>query len=161
MLHVRARLFDPDRLLARLLGPLAVVFTIEFLFLSIGLLLAATFVAITHASEISSGLLRCAQPELIVALVVAMVTVTLLHELAHGLTCKRFGGPVHEIGFLLIYFLPAFYCNVTSAWAFPKKSHRLWVTFAGPWSTLLIWALAVFCWRFSLAGTWINTTALD
>lgn len=160
LLHMRARLFDPDRLLARLVRPLAVVFTLEFLILSAGLLLAATVVAITRASEISSGLVRCARPELIVGLVVAMVTVTLLHELAHGLTCKRFGGEVHEIGFLSIYFLPAFYCNVSSAWGFTKKSHRLWVTFAGPWSTLLIWALAVFCWRLSLAGTWINTAAL-
>jgi len=30
----------------------------------------------------------------------------------------------------LVFFLqPAFYCNVSDAWLFPKKSQRLWVGF--------------------------------
>ena len=45
--------------------------------------------------------------------------------LAHGLTCKHFGGRVREIGFLLIYFQPAFFCNVSDAWLFPEKSKRI------------------------------------
>ena len=60
-----------------------------------------------------------------------MLTVTTAHEFAHGLACKHFGGEVHEIGFLLLYFQPAFYRNVSDAWLFAKKSQRLWVTFAG------------------------------
>jgi hypothetical protein len=50
------------------------------------------------------------------------------HECSHGLTCKRFGGKVHEIGLLLIYLQPAMYCNVSDAWLFPEKRHRLLVT---------------------------------
>ncbi|MEJ2272368.1 MAG: hypothetical protein P8X91_07795, partial [Candidatus Bathyarchaeota archaeon] len=41
-----------------------------------------------------------------------------LHEFAHGLTCKHYGGEVREIGFLLMYFMPCFYCNVSDAWLF-------------------------------------------
>jgi len=36
---------------------------------------------------------------------------------------------VHEIGFLLIFMMPCFYCNVSDAWLFREKSKRLWVTF--------------------------------
>jgi hypothetical protein len=48
----------------------------------------------------------------------------------------------HEIGFLLLYFQPALYCNVSDAWLFPEKSKRLWVMFAGAYSEAFIWSLA-------------------
>ncbi|MBO0798050.1 MAG: hypothetical protein J2P31_04435, partial [Blastocatellia bacterium] len=81
-------------------------------------------------------------------------------EFAHGLTCKQFGGEVHELGFLLIYFQPAFYCNVSDAWLFPEKSKRLWVGFAGPFFELFIWAIATFLWRLTNADTLINFISL-
>src|SRR5262249_61144614 len=82
----------------------------------------------------------------------AVFVVTMLHESAHGLTCKRYGGEVHEIGFLLLFFMPCFYCNVSDAWLFREKSKRLWVTFAGGYFELFLWALAVFIWRMTLPG---------
>jgi len=53
-----------------------------------------------------------------------------IHELAHGYTCKYYGGQVHEIGAMLFYFEPAFFCNVNDAWTFPELRARLWVTAA-------------------------------
>ena len=43
----------------------------------------------------------------------------LVHELGHAYTCKHFGGQVNEMGFMLLYFEPCFYCNVNDAWTFP------------------------------------------
>src|SRR6202022_458410 len=83
-----------------------------------------------------------------------------LHEFAHGLTCRYFGGAVHEIGFLLIYFQPAFSCNVSDAWLVPQKSKRLWVGFAGPYFELFFWSLAVEVWRATEPDTLINQCAL-
>src|SRR5439155_2281425 len=82
------------------------------------------------------------------------------HECAHGLTCRHFNGEVHEIGFMLIFFQPALYCNVSDAWLFPEKSKRLWVGFAGPYFELFVWALAVLVWRATEVETWINYAAL-
>jgi len=76
------------------------------------------------------------------------------------LTCKHFGGEVHEMGFMLIYFQPALYCNVSDAWLFPEKSKRLWVGFAGPYFELFLWALATLAWRLTDTETWINYVAL-
>ena len=89
-----------------------------------------------------------------------ILLVTTAHEFAHGLTCKHFGGEVHEMGFLLIYLQPALYCNVSDAWLFPEKSRRLWVTFAGPYFELFLWALAALGWRFSDPTTWIHYLSL-
>jgi multidrug resistance efflux pump len=89
-----------------------------------------------------------------------MLTVVTMHEFAHGLTCKHFGGSVREMGFMLIYFQPAFYCNVSDAWLFPKRSHRLWVSFAGAYLELTIWAIATFLWWATDPETVINYLAL-
>jgi hypothetical protein len=37
---------------------------------------------------------------------------------------------VKEVGFMLIYFSPAFYCDVMTL-MFPKRRHRMFVTLAG------------------------------
>src|SRR5439155_2123288 len=84
---------------------------------------------------------------------------TTLHEFAHGLTCKHYGGEVHEIGFLLMFFIPCFYCNVSDAWLFDRKSKRLWVTFAGAYCDLCLWAVAVFVWRLTVADTMVYYVA--
>ena len=52
------------------------------------------------------------------------IVIIVIHELGHGLTCKYFGGQVHEIGAMLIYFELAFFCNVNDAWTFPELRAR-------------------------------------
>src|SRR6185369_5850706 len=84
----------------------------------------------------------------------------IVHEFGHGLTCKRFGGEVHEIGAMLLYFTPAFYCNVSDAWSLEKRSHRMWVTFAGGWIQLWCAFIATLIWRLTESGTFTNTAAL-
>ena len=64
------------------------------------------------------------------------------------------------MGFLLLYLQPAFYCDVTAAWAFPERSKRLWVTFAGAYCELVIWALATVAWYLTQADTAIHLVAL-
>jgi len=63
------------------------------------------------------------------------------HELAHAAALKRFGGEVHELGFLLLYLQPCFYCNVSDAYLLPRRS-RLWVSFAGLYFELGAWGAA-------------------
>ena len=68
------------------------------------------------------------------ALVVAWFTtiiVTVFHEFGHGLACKRYGGDVHEMGALWIFFTPCFYCNVSDAWLLPSRWKRLLISLAG------------------------------
>ena len=60
------------------------------------------------------------QPGSLVCLWLTGTVIIVIHELGHGFTCKYFGGQVHEIGAMLIYFEPAFFCNVNDAWTFPE-----------------------------------------
>jgi len=76
-----------------------------------------------------------------------------IHELGHGLTTKRFGGEVHQIGAMLLYFSPALFCDTSDAWTFERRAHRLWVSFAGPWIQLFLGALAAVVWALSEPAT--------
>jgi multidrug resistance efflux pump len=110
--------------------------------------------------EIHRSFPRIFQPGALLMAWFTLVAVIVGHELAHGLTCKRFGGSVHEIGMLLIYLQPAMYCNVSDAWLFPEKRKRLLVTLAGAWFEVLCWAFATLFWRLTEPGTIPNFLAL-
>ena len=91
---------------------------------------------------------------------VVVVCVVTLHEFAHGLTCRYFGGKVRDLGFMLIYFAPALFCDVSDSWMFPKRRDRMWVTFAGGYFQLVIWGLALIVWRIVAEDTIIGQIAL-
>jgi CRP-like cAMP-binding protein len=73
----------------------------------------------------------------IVALVAAYFIATFLHESAHAVTCKHFGGHIPEGGFNLYYFLPAFYVDVTEAWLQPWQ-RRIAISAAGTYSGFVL-----------------------
>jgi putative peptide zinc metalloprotease protein len=159
-LYLRFKLFDPTRIFDWLAGGTAFFYTAFFLALSAAVILLAVDTAIVNSSDLLKGFRDVAAPSAI-PLYVAVAFITIgLHEFAHGLTCRHFGGEVHEIGFLLIYFQPALYCNVSDAWLFPEKAKRLWVSFAGPYFELFIWALAMLTWRATETGTFLNGVSL-
>ena len=86
--------------------------------------------------------------------------VILIHELGHGYACKYFGGEVRELGFMLVYFQPAFYCNVSDAWSFRDRGARLWVTAAGAWIQMVVASVAAVVWWAAAPGTLVAEIAL-
>jgi CRP-like cAMP-binding protein/Zn-dependent protease len=73
----------------------------------------------------------------ILALVAAYLLVTFIHESAHAVTCKHFGGHIPEGGFNLYYFMPAWYVEVTDMWLQPWY-RRIAVSWAGPYSGFIL-----------------------
>jgi putative peptide zinc metalloprotease protein len=160
MFYLRCRLFNPDRFLDWLLPKARFFLTPAFIFLSAVTVFFAAAITVASWTDIRHQFYGVFGIEFLVQIWLIMLGVVFLHELAHGLTCKYFGGHVREIGFLLIYFQPAFYCNVSDAWLFPQKAHRMWVTFAGGYFEIFLWALATITWRATDPGTGINHLAL-
>ena len=160
LLYLRYRLIDPSRLFARLAPWVSFFFTPVFVVFAALTILLAGSVAISNSGEMIRDFVRSLSPELVpLYFLLTCITVS-LHEFGHGLTCRRFGGEVRDMGFLLIYFQPAFYCNVSDAWLFPEKSKRLWVGFAGPFFEMFLWAIAVLVWRITDGDSWIHLAAL-
>lgn len=153
VLYWRRNVFDPDRLLNCLAPRLAWLWTASFFWVSLSLIVLAALLQATHWREFADYLPETFRWETVVMAWFILFVVTTLHEFAHGLTCKHHGGEVHEIGFLLMFFMPCFYCNVSDAWLIREKSKRIWVTLAGGYCDLCLWALGVFLWRLTLPGT--------
>ncbi|HYZ86172.1 MAG TPA: efflux RND transporter periplasmic adaptor subunit [Bryobacteraceae bacterium] len=160
LLYLRWRLFDPHRLFSYLEPRLRWMFTPLSLLVSAAVIMMAVATMVGSWDEYVEGLRQLYQLATIPLLVVLSFLLVSLHECGHGLTCRHFGGEVHEVGFLLIYFQPALYCNVSDAWLFPERSKRMWVGFAGPYFELFLWAIAVTTWRIADPETWISTSAL-
>jgi putative peptide zinc metalloprotease protein len=76
-----------------------------------------------------------------------------IHESAHGLTCKRYGGHVHHMGFNLLYLTPAFYTDATEIFVYGGKWERLVTIFWGAWSELLLCAIATVFWWGTPVGS--------
>jgi putative peptide zinc metalloprotease protein len=160
VLYVRIKAFDPDRLLDWLVARTSLIFTPAFLLASTAAILFAGAVVAAAWPQFTRDLSRLYRVDALLLAWVTVLSVTTVHELAHGVTCKRFDGQVNEIGVMLIYFQPAFYCNVSDAWLMPERSKRLWITFAGAYSEMLICGLAAITWRVTESDTWINFVAL-
>jgi multidrug resistance efflux pump len=159
-LYLRFKAFDPDRLFDRLIRKVSFFFTSYFMAFSVGAILLAFLVTLSNWGQIGRDLLGLYRLDTLLLAWLTILCVTTAHELAHGLTCKHYGGEVHEMGFMLLFFMPAFYCNVSDTWLFPERSKRLWVTFAGAYFEIFLWGLATLIWRVTEPATWINSVAL-
>ncbi|MGL4461462.1 MAG: efflux RND transporter periplasmic adaptor subunit, partial [Planctomycetia bacterium] len=73
---------------------------------------------------------------------------------------KKFGGEVHEMGFLLLVFTPALYCNVTDAWMLPNKWHRVVIGAAGIYIELILSGIFFWIWWNTEPGL-LNTLSLS
>lgn len=160
LLYLRFPGLDPDRLLTWLAGKVRFSFTRTFVLLSAAVVAWALAFSVVNWEGIARDLPRLYNVQSLVVMYLTVLAVIGLHEFAHGLTCKHFGGSVREMGFLLLYFQPAFYCNVSDAWLFPKRSQRLWVTFAGAYFEMFLWALATLLWWVTDTETVMNYLAL-
>ncbi len=85
----------------------------------------AVFLRLRDASVVGIG------SALAVAYVVQLV-VNVCHEMAHGLTCRYFGGRDIRLGVGIYFFMPVFVCNTSAAWLMKKKYQRVLVSMAGP-----------------------------
>jgi putative peptide zinc metalloprotease protein len=77
--------------------------------------------------------------------------ITALHEAAHGVTCKHFGGSVPEIGIMWRFPMFAPYCKTDDVVLFHRRRARVLTAFAGVFVSLLA-LLPVFAWWALSAG---------
>ncbi|HEX6644110.1 MAG TPA: HlyD family efflux transporter periplasmic adaptor subunit [Gemmatimonadales bacterium] len=165
IMRMRWSIGDPDALFDRWMPRLRFFFSTPFFVVSAALFLAYLLVIALKWSDFSAGIVALYTPSEFTATKLATIILTTvvivgIHEVGHGVTCKHFGGRVHEMGAMLIYFNPAFYCNVNDAWTFPERRARLYVTAAGSWIQLVLAGIAAVVWWAAVPGTMVSNVAL-
>lgn len=93
-------------------------------------------------------------------LMIAMGATKVFHEIGHGVSCKKYGGECHELGFMLLVLTPSLYCNTSDSWMFPSKWQRIAVGAAGIYFELILASIATFAWWYSNEGI-VHNLALN
>lgn len=161
---VRFRGIDPEKILNRLLPIAGWVFTVPALIFFACLLLSATLLLATQYQTVYAKLPTFHQffaADRWIILAATMAIVKVFHEFGHGLSCKKFGGECHEIGFMLLVFTPCLYCNVSDSWMLPNKWKRIWIGAGGIYVEMILASIAAYVWFFSESGTTINDLCLN
>lgn len=153
---------DPDRLFNTLIPHLRWIWTKTFAWLYLILFCVALGLIIERFNDF--GTMFQNQFFTLYNLGYVFATIWLfkgLHELGHGLTCKNYGGEVHEMGYLCLVFMPFLYCNVTDSWTFTKKRHRFLVTAAGILTEMFLACLATIVWYLTDPPSFIHTLSFN
>jgi putative peptide zinc metalloprotease protein len=164
ILYIKIPVFDPERLLLKMLPWLWWIFTYTFLAISVGVMLGAILLVLTHFQTFQDRLPAYHEFfsfKQVVYLWAALGIVKVIHEFGHGLSCKIFGGEVHEMGLLFLCFSPCMYCNVSDAWTLPSKWKRIIISGAGIYVELMIAAIATFVWWNSPGHPFVNNLSLS
>ncbi|MFQ5777520.1 MAG: efflux RND transporter periplasmic adaptor subunit [Terriglobia bacterium] len=161
LLYIYFSAWDPDKLLERIHPYLRWLYTREFFLFSLILFgLTAVIVAADYArifqdtAEFYNFTNKSAYDLWIFWWLLFVISG--IHEFGHGLTCKHYGGEVHQMGLMLMYFTPSFYTDCTDMFMFDRTSKRLWTIFAGIWIELVVCALATFVWFVSPPGSFLG-----
>lgn len=128
----------PDQVCARLAGQLAFAFRAWFVVPAFVLLAAVQVFVWTHAGTLAHQATHQRTWALSVPLSMALFwLITVLHEFAHGVTCRHFGGTVGEIGLSWRFPMLTPYCRTDDIVLFHRRRARVGTAFAGVFVTLL------------------------
>ncbi|MFK8030207.1 MAG: hypothetical protein AB8G18_08195 [Gammaproteobacteria bacterium] len=131
-LFVRISLFSPNRLAAALQPVAGWIFTRKILVLWFTAM-ALSLVAVGYSWDELSRSVATDLPtrRSLVILWFVFPIMKLLHELAHAVAVRRFGGEVHDCGIALLVLLPVPYVDASDSGLFSNKYHRMAVAAAG------------------------------
>lgn len=150
LLRRRFALIEPDRFLERILPWLAFAFHPAFVITGLlGIVALEIFVGMnikTIGLELASSYKH---PLNFLLFLLISWPFYAAHECAHGLTCKKFGGSVSEIGIFWRYlsFFP--YCKIDDVLLFHKRRHRIYTVMAGIFTNLLCCIPFSLIWWFT------------
>jgi len=146
-LALRFPLFDPEKMLTAWLPLVRPLFGwLGFLFW-LGVVVSGAVVAAMHWPELTENFAdRVLAPQNLLLLWITYPLVKAFHELGHAFATKVWGGEVHEIGVMLLVFMPVPYVDASAASAFREKRKRMVVGAMGIMTELLLAALALFVW---------------
>lgn len=163
LLSMRFRGIDPDRLLGGLERVFGWCFSLPAVFFAVALMIAALTLVAIEADTFVERMPRFQQffgAENGIILALTLSATKVLHELGHGVACRRFGGRCHELGVMLLLLMPCLYCNVTDSWMIPDRRKRAAIAAAGMYVELTLAAICTFLWWFSEPG-FLNSLCLN
>ncbi|RYH07325.1 efflux RND transporter periplasmic adaptor subunit [Tropicimonas sp. IMCC6043] len=152
-LALRMPLLDPDDFLEATMPLVRPLFSWSgVLFYFSVVIYGVVLVALNWGPLTENVVDRVLATENLVLILIAYPAVKALHELGHAWTLKRWGGSVHEIGIMLLVFMPVPYVDASDSIAFREKWRRALVGAAGILVEIFLAALAMIVWANAEEG---------
>lgn len=152
-LAIRLPLFDPSSMLDRLrglgaflLGPVGVVLWV--LVVGIGAVLGAM-----SWNELTSNLIdRMLSLENLAVAWLVYPAIKVVHEFAHAVLLRHYGGEVRRMGIIVVAFIPIPYVDASASGTFANKRWRMTVAAAGIMTELFLCGVALMLWTAAEPG---------
>jgi len=152
-LSIKLPLVHPDAWFERRAALARRLFALPALLLWLALVVPAALLAWQHWQGLTENLSdRVLAASNVALLWFVYPLVKAVHECAHGMAVKAFGGTVREIGLMFIVFTPVPYVDATSSYRFESKWQRALVAAAGIMAELALGAVAVYVWLTAEPG---------
>lgn len=146
-LMIRTRLFDPTRVLDLAMPLVRGVPTWLLACGWIALVASGLMLAAMQFPGLQADAARLlGAPHAFLMFWLCFPPVKALHEMAHALAVRRFGGEVREAGVTLMFFTPAPYVDASAASALDSRGQRALVGAAGMLVELALAAFAALLW---------------
>lgn len=145
----RIHLFDPNSWMNSHLNIISPLFSRKAAFCYLLIFLAPLIVFLILPQSVSSFSIRSPGHFSINAWLIlygsAVLTIA-LHELAHAVACKFYGGNVYKIGVKLLYLQPVVFCDISDSWRFASRNAKIAVAAAGLFVQMLLTSIALTMW---------------
>ena len=155
-LAIRVPGWNPDRFLDATSHCFRLFFSPFALLIAFVLILVASVLVAQNIGMLNQHLSEATnrfQAGVMVWMLVAVLAITkVIHELAHAMACKRFGGECREIGVMFLVGVPCLYCDVSDAWMLPRRWQRVLVSAAGMIAELTLASVAAVLWMLTVEG---------
>jgi len=146
-LSIRIPLWDPDEFLERWLFLVLPFANWLGKLIWISVISIAMVLMLSNWPDLSKGVAdRVMAPSNLLLLFFIYPIVKFFHEMGHAFSAKVWGGEVHEMGIMLLVFMPIPYVDASCAWSFRDRKKRVIVGAAGMGIELFLAALALFIW---------------
>ncbi len=152
LMYFKVRLFNPDRILGWIEPLLRPLLNPVGLLLWAALVIGGLAQVVPNWDRAVSGVDGAIAPANWPLMLAVFVVVKLIHELGHGVLCKRFGGHVPEFGVMMLVLLPAPYVDASASWSFASKWRRMAVGAGGMIFELTVASVAAFIWARTEGG---------
>ncbi len=129
----------------------------------VGLLLVAGSAALRllQAPESLSAVWTGVTAERALGLAVLYAFVKSLHELGHALACKKWGAECHDIGFLLLIFMPCLYCDTSDCWKLSSSWRRACIAAAGIYVEVSLAGIGAVVWLMTSPDSMLHWLAAN
>jgi putative peptide zinc metalloprotease protein len=146
-LALRMPILDPDTFLNWTVWAVRPLFTWFGFFVWLAIVLVGFVLMVLNWTLLTEGFVdRVLAAENIILLILAYPVLKATHELGHAYATKVWGGEVHEIGIMLLIFMPVPYVDASASAAFASKWRRAVVGGAGIMVELAVASLALIFW---------------